>query len=253
MAADTLHGNRTGEDEEHSEDDVRILIVEDEASLREGLCELLDAHGHEVEAVGCAEEAWTRLQTPLHAALTIDLVLLDWMLPGMDGRQLCRQIRSAHIEVGVLMLTARGSEADKVAGLNEGADDYLAKPFGSRELLARIESLGRRLPQNSRALQVDVDGCHLDLGRCRGRRGETNFELTAREVAILRLLFQHRDRAVGRDELLEKVWNAPGDLQTRTVDMAMVKLRQKIERDATAPTIVQTVKGVGYAWGDSAS
>lgn len=232
---------------------MRILIVEDEPTLREGLHELLEAHGHEVESVATAESAWERLQsTPETTPCPFDLALLDWMLPGKDGRELCRQIRSAHLQVGVLMLTARGSEADKVAGLRDGADDYLTKPFGTSELLARIDSLARRLPQSSASLQIDFDDCHLDLGRCTASRDGSDLTLTAREAAILRLLWQHRERAVGRDELLEKVWNAPGDLQTRTVDMAIAKLRQKIERDAGAPRIVVTMKGIGYAWGDGA-
>jgi DNA-binding response OmpR family regulator len=232
---------------------MRILVVEDEAVLREGLMELLASRSHEVEGVANAESAWSLLGEGEAAICPFDLVLLDWMLPGMDGREFCRRLRKAHVEVGVLMLTARGSEKDKIDGLRDGADDYLTKPFGSGELLARIESLSRRLPQASRSLQIEVDGCHLDLGRCSARRDDDEVSLTAREGAILRLLWQHRQRAVGRDELLEKVWRAPGDLQTRSVDMAMVKLRQKIERDPADPRIVTTVKGVGYAWGEDSS
>jgi two-component system, OmpR family, alkaline phosphatase synthesis response regulator PhoP len=236
-----------------AEDEMHILIVEDEPSLREGLHELLDAHGHDVISLGTAELAWDQLQSARNGeSCGIDLILLDWMLPGMDGRALCRQVRAANLEVGVLMLTARGSEEDKVTGLREGADDYLTKPFGMNELLARIDSLARRLPQSSRALQLEIDGCDLDLGRCQAIRNGIEQSLTAREAAILRLLWKHRDRAVGRDELLEKVWSAPGDLQTRTVDMAIVKLRQKIERDASRPKIVVTMKGIGYAWGAKA-
>ncbi len=229
---------------------MHILVIEDEPSLRDGLHDLLSGRGHEVESCARAEEAWERLESSQRGLCPpFDLLLLDWMLPGMSGRELCRQIRAANIEVGILMLTARASETDKVAGLREGADDYLTKPFGVQELLARIAALGRRLPQLSRGLRLESDGCHLDLGRCLAIRDGQEQPLTSRESAILRLLWQHRDRAVGRDELLEKVWNAPGDLRTRTVDVTVAKLRQKIERDCKCPTIVQTVKGVGYAWG----
>jgi DNA-binding response OmpR family regulator len=138
-----------------------------------------------------------------------------------------------------------------VLGLSCGADDYVTKPFGGRELLARIEAVGRRAPSVGGPDQLEADGCAFDLGMCRATRGVESFPLTAREAEILRWLHQHRGKAVSRGDLLENVWDAPKDLQTRTVDMTIANLRQKIERDPTKPCIVVTVKGVGYAWGPS--
>lgn len=224
---------------------MRILVVEDEASLREGLVDLLADAGHEVSAVGDGEAA-------VKAGLEheFDLVLLDLMLPRMDGFEVCRRLRERHASLGVLMLTARGDETDKVRGLRSGADDYITKPFGTEELLARIDSVARRLALDSGPEKIAVDGCTIDLGRCRFERNGDEQDLTAREANVLRFLHRHRERAVSRAELLENVWQQPGDLQTRTVDMCVANLRQKIEADPSAPRIVVTVKGVGYAWGE---
>jgi DNA-binding response OmpR family regulator len=226
---------------------VKILIVEDEPSLREGLVDLLSREGHTVEAVGDGEAALAQGADP-----SIQMMLLDLMLPKLDGIEVCRRLRELRPELPILMLTARGSEEHKVSGLSAGADDYVTKPFSPKELVARVNALARRasgpgLP----ALTIEADGCSIDLGRCEASRaGEENIPLTAREAAILRCLYQHRDRAVGRSELLEVVWGTRGDLRTRTVDMTIANLRQKVERDPSRPAIVVTVKGVGYAWGE---
>jgi DNA-binding response OmpR family regulator len=172
------------------------------------------------------------------------------MLPGVDGTAVCRRLRQARPEIAILMLTARGSEDDKVAGFAAGADDYLAKPFGVRELLARIEAFARRAGRQPQPLQIlEVAGLRIDLGRHEARRGSETVALTPREVGILRWLHRHRGRAVSRAELLENVWGASADLKTRTVDMTIAKLRQKIEPDPASPRIVVTVLGAGYAWG----
>jgi DNA-binding response OmpR family regulator len=224
---------------------MRVLVVEDEPSLREGLKDLLEAAGHHVQAVADGREA-----IRVGSASAVDLVILDLMLPGLDGIEVCRELRQVRKHLGILMLTARGSEEDKVSGLRAGADDYLAKPFGARELLARVEALARRSLRPARASEVlEAAGWTFDLGRCRARREGAEVELTAREAGILRLLWLHRDRAVSRAELLERVWDSRGDLETRAVDMAIVKLRQKIEPDPARPRLVVTVKGIGYAWG----
>jgi DNA-binding response OmpR family regulator len=224
---------------------VRILIVEDERTLREGLEALLSAAGHQV----VAEELGARaVETGTHEAF--DLVLLDLMLPDLDGVEVCRRLRRVRPSVAILMLTARGSEDDKVAGLEAGADDYLTKPFAVRELLARIDALGRRAGAAPTEPEIlEVDGCVLDLGRLSARRGGEVTGLTPREAGILRWLHRHRARAVSRAELLERVWGSSGELQTRTVDMTIANLRQKIERDPADPKIVLTVTGAGYAWG----
>ena len=225
---------------------MKVLVVEDERRLREGLVDLLSAAGHDVTAVGDGRTA-----AEVGTEEGFDLVLLDLMLPQLDGIEVCRRLRQARPSLAILMLTARGAEDDKVAGFAAGADDYVTKPFGVRELLARVEAFARRasaVPADPEILELD--GCTMDLGRHRATRGADDVHLTAREVGILRWLHRHRRRAVQRSELLERVWGTSGDLQTRTVDMTIAKLRQKIERDPADPRIVVTVTGAGYAWGD---
>jgi two-component system response regulator RegX3 len=224
---------------------VKVLVVEDERLLREGLVDLLAGAGH---AVDSAADGPSGAERALSA--DVELVVLDLMLPGCDGIEVCRRIRAARPTLPVLMLTARGAEEEKLRGFAAGADDYVTKPFGARELLARVEALARRaaaLPAEPEVLEAD--GCRLDLGRAEGRRDRHAFALTAREVAILRWLHRHRARAVPRAELLERVWGVRPDMETRTVDVTIANLRQKIERDASQPAIVVSVKGVGYAWG----
>ena len=225
---------------------MRILIVEDERSLREGLTDLLAAAGHEVVAHENGKPA-----ADCGTREAFDLVLLDLMLPDIDGIEVCRRLRRARPALPILMLTARGSEDDKVAGLEAGADDYLTKPFAVRELLARIDALGRRAAATPAEPEVvEADGCVLDLGRLTARRGDETASLTPREAGILRWLHRQQARAVPRSELLERVWGSSGELQTRTVDMTIANLRQKIERDPAEPRIVITVTGVGYTWGE---
>ena len=224
---------------------MKILIVEDEQRLREGLVDLLSAADHEVTAVGDGRSA-----LEVGMADPFDLVLLDLLLPQVDGIEVCRRLRQARPTLPILMLTARGAEDDKVAGFAAGADDYVTKPFGVRELLARIDAFGRRASSTPAEPEIiELDGCTMDLGRHRATRGSETIHLTAREVGILRWLERQSSRAVSRSELLERVWGTSGDLQTRTVDMTIAKLRQKIERDPTDPKIVVTVTGAGYAWG----
>jgi len=224
---------------------MRVLIVEDEQALREGLTDLLSAAGHEVTATEHGKEA-----VALGTAEAFDLVLLDLMLPDLDGVEVCRRLRRARPALHILMLTARGSENDKVAGLEAGADDYLTKPFAVRELLARINALGRRAAEMPTEPEIlEIDGCTIDLGRLQAQRGDDFVSITPREAGILRWLHRHRTRAVSRAELLERIWGSSRDLQTRTVDMTIANLRHKIERDPSEPHILLTVTGAGYAWG----
>jgi DNA-binding response OmpR family regulator len=228
---------------------LKVLVVEDEPTLRNGLTDLLEGAGHMVEAVDDGLKAVARGVSP-----EVELVVLDLALPGIDGLEVCRRLRTARPEVLILMLTARAREDDKVEGLSTGADDYVTKPFAARELLARIDALSRRFRRDGFTPvpeQIELDGCLIDLGRCTATRDGQTVGLTAREVRILRLLYQNRVRAMTRGELLEKAWGASSNLQTRTVDMTIANLRQKIERDASTPHIVTTVKGVGYAWGQA--
>ncbi len=217
---------------------VRILVVEDEPSLREGIVDLLTGDGHAVTAVG---DGLAGVEAGARDAF--DVVLLDLMLPRLDGMEVCRRLRAARPGMPILMLTARGSEDDKVRGLMEGADDYVTKPFSARELLARVRVLGRRAP--SEVLdEVRLDDAIIDLARMVVVRAGTSIALTPREVGIVRWLHRHRDRVVTRAELLEQVFGQRGDLQTRAVDMAIAVLRKKL-----GSTVIVSVKGAGYAWG----
>ncbi len=222
---------------------MRVLVVEDEASLREGIVDLLTGDGHAVTAVGdgiAGVEAGIR--DPF------DLVLLDLMLPRLDGMEVCRRLRAARPGTPILMLTARGSEDDKVRGLMEGADDYVTKPFSARELLARVRVLGRRAPAGESLDEVQIEGAVIDLAKMLVVRGDTRTSLTPREVGIVRWLYKHQERVVSRAELLEQVFGQRGDLQTRAVDMAIAVLRKKLEVDPAKPTVIISVKGAGYAW-----
>jgi two-component system response regulator RegX3 len=226
---------------------LRILVVEDDVALREGLCDLLRGAGHSVESA--ADGA---IAVEVGAREPFDLVVLDLMLPRLSGHEVCQRLRLVRPELGVLMLTALGSREQAVEGFREGADDYVAKPFAPDELLARIAALGRRLAAAPACPErLEADGCIVDLGRFEARRGERVASLTPREAGILRGLYRHRARAVSRGELLERVWGVRSDLETRTVDAAIVKLRQKVEEDPGSPRVVVSVQGVGYAWGAS--
>ncbi|MCG3147478.1 MAG: Alkaline phosphatase synthesis transcriptional regulatory protein PhoP [Verrucomicrobiae bacterium] len=225
---------------------MNILIVEDEIALRDGLVDLLTAAGHSVEVVGDGVTAAKRALEP-----AFQLILLDVMLPKLDGIEVCRRVRKTRPGLPILMLTAKGSEEDKVRGLKVGADDYVTKPFGARELLARVEAVARRaqvVPAEPEV--VVVDDCRFDLGRCEAVRGRTIIALSPRETGIVRWLYRHRARAVTRAELLEQIWGVRSDTETRTVDVTIANLRQKIERDPAEPKVIRSVKGVGYAWGE---
>lgn len=222
---------------------VRILLVEDEASLRDGLVDLLEGDDHAVTAVG---DGVTGVETGLREPF--DLVVLDLMLPRLDGLEVCRRLRAARPGMPILMLTARGSEDDKVRGLVGGADDYVTKPFSARELLARVRVLGRRAPAGEPIDEVHVDGAVIDLARMVVVRGDERITLTPREIGIVRWLYRHQDRVVSRAELLEQVFGQRGDLHTRAVDMAIAVLRKKLEIDPAQPSLIVSVKGAGYAW-----
>lgn len=224
---------------------MRILVVEDEALLREGLVDLLEGAGHDVAAVGDGLEA-----AEVGSARAFDMVILDLTLPRLDGLEVCRRLRLARPSLPVLMLTARAGEGDKVDGLHSGADDYVTKPFSPRELLARVAVFERRMAATpSGPEELVVDGCRIDLGQCLAARDGVEVALTAREVGLLRWLHRHAGRAVSRGELLEHVWGLSPQMETRTVDVTIANLRKKIERDPKTPRIIVSLKGVGYGFG----
>jgi len=223
---------------------VRILVIEDEAGLRDGIVDLLKGDGHVVTA---AADGVTGLETGLRELF--DLVVLDLMLPRLDGMEVCRRLRAARPGMPIVMLTARASEDDKVRGLVEGADDYVTKPFSARELLARVRAIGRRAPAGDSLDEIQLENAVIDLARMAVIRGDQCISLTPREVGIVRWLYRHKGRVVSRAELLEHVFGQRGDLQTRAVDVAIGVLRKKLEADPAAPTVIVSVKGAGYAWG----
>jgi DNA-binding response OmpR family regulator len=220
----------------------RVLVVEDDATVAEVVVRYLEREGFEVESVGDGREALERAGRSLP-----DLVVLDLMLPGLDGLEVCRRLRDV-APIPVIMLTARGDESDRVLGLELGADDYVAKPFSPRELTARVKSVLRRaqgpLPPDASGVMT-IGDLDIDPGAREVRRSGEPVTLTAREFELLVFLARHPRRAFRRDELLEHVWGYTyGDTSTVTVHIR--RLREKIETQPSAPERIQTVWGVGY-------
>jgi len=233
-------------DEHEGDDKARILVVEDEAPIRRGLCDVLAYHGH---APIPAEDGERGLA--LASGGGFALLLLDIMLPGRSGFDVCRELRERGHDVPVLMLTARGSEEDVLEGFRCGADDYVTKPFSVAELTARVEAILRRsggLREESRA-PFDFGPWHVDPRNLRADSGETRVDLTARELEIVQLFLRERGRIVSRRMLLAEVWHAPDPdrLETRTVDMQIAKLRKKL--DIESASLLETVRGAGYRFG----
>ena len=224
---------------------IRILVVDDESAIRRALRPPLVELGFQVFEASRGEEAIQQLR-----AATVDVVLLDMNMPGIGGMETLRRIRAIAPRLPILMVTVRDAEEEKVEALELGADDYVTKPFGARELLARIVALGRRAKSAPAEPEIiELDGCRFDLGHCEARRNHKIIPLSPREVGIVRWLHRHRARVVSRSELLEQLWGANADTETRTVDVTVAHLRQKIERDHAKPAIIISVQGVGYAWG----
>jgi len=222
----------------------RLLIVEDEEPIRVGLTDLFIYHGFEVESAATGPEGLARGLTG-----TFDLILLDVMLPALDGFEICDRIRSADPEQPVIMLTARTTDEDIVQGLRLGADDYVTKPFSVTELVLRAQAVLRRSRGMVReAGLLRLGELTIDTGKLTGRRGEEWVQFTRRELEILRYLAANAARAVSREELLNKVWGyARGcGIETRTVDIHVAKLRRKIEPNPAEPSHLVTVRGVGY-------
>ncbi len=221
----------------------RILIIEDEPDIVRGIELNLKAEGYAVTSV-------TTGPAGLEAALRDppDLVLLDIMLPGMSGLDVCRELRKRQFDRPIIMLTARSAEVDRVVGLEIGADDYVTKPFGVRELLARIRARLRRHEGGGAPGDGVLRFGHVevDFDRHDARRGGQRVELTGKEFDVLRLLSQQRGRIVTRDRLLEEVWGYEHFPTTRTVDNHILRLRQKVEEDPSDPRFILSIYGEGY-------
>jgi DNA-binding response OmpR family regulator len=220
----------------------RVLTVEDEPEMQVILRDNLEYEGYEVVSAATGEAG---LQ--LAAARQPDLVLLDVMLPRMSGFEVCRRLRADRFTMPIIMLTARNAELDRVAGLEIGADDYLGKPFGVRELVARVRVQLRRAHQpDPGPAEVRLGDVVVDLRLRRARAGRRPLDLSSREFELLEYLIDHADKVVTREELLSAVWGYGEAPLTRTVDNFVAKLRKKVERDPRDPRHILTVHGSGY-------
>jgi DNA-binding response OmpR family regulator len=228
----------------------RVLLVEDDQNIRE-LVELhLQLEGLTTIAVGDGNEGLARAR-----AEAFDLIVLDLMLPGLDGVTLCRAIRrdSRNAEVPILMLTARRDEVDKVLGLDSGADDYLTKPFGVRELVARVRALlRRRRPlKGEHAPAVQAGSLVVEPARRQAKLGDREIELTAHEFELLYVLAANRGIVFSRDALVQRVWGEGTHITVRSVDTLVKRLRRKLEDDPAEPKFILTVWGSGYKFADA--
>ncbi len=220
----------------------RILVVEDDPAILRGLSDNLTLESYEVLTAPDGETA-----DRLVGEARPDLIVLDLMLPKLSGYELCRNLRSEGVTTPILMLTARGEEADRVLGLDLGADDYVTKPFSIRELLARIRALLRRTrPSSELPDELRFGDVTVDFRSYEAKRGSEKVELTPKEFQLLRVLAARSGEVVSRQELLEEVWGYETIPNTRTVDNHVASLRAKVEPDRSSPRHVQTVHGVGY-------
>lgn len=222
----------------------RILVIEDDAAIRRAVVDALKVSGFDVDQADRGELGWELAQRG-----EADLILLDLVLPRGDGWSVLRRLRSGHSTVPVIIMTACGRETDRVDGLREGADDYVVKPFSVKELLARIEAVLRRSPQRPKVVStlayrfgtIDFERREILVD------GGAREGLSEREATLLQYLVQHQDRAISRDELLQNVWRlTPNGISTRTIDMHIARLREKLGDTGAEPVVVLTVRGKGY-------
>jgi DNA-binding response OmpR family regulator len=218
----------------------RILIVEDEPDIALGLELDLRNEGYEVEVAVDGEEASRRAREP-----GWDLILLDVMLPRLDGFEVCRALRRAKVRTPILMLTAKAQEAEKVMGLDMGADDYVTKPFSPRELRARIRALLRRAAPETESVHRLGD-CEVDFVRAELRRAGERTDLTAIELKMLQFFLRNQGRVLSREQVIDEVWGRDVYLTDRVVDTHIVKLRRKVEPDPARPRYIVSVRGIGY-------
>jgi two-component system alkaline phosphatase synthesis response regulator PhoP len=230
----------------------RLLLVEDEPGLQLTLTDRLSAEGYDVETAGDGDSA-----IALATSQPFDVIVLDVMLPGRDGFDVVRVLRAKGLTTPVLMLTARGQVADRVVGLKLGADDYLTKPFEVIELLARLEALQRRAHGGPSPAGGDANHARhrfgsvvVDVRRAEVLRDGTRVDLSAKEFQLLRYFLEHRGATLSREELLQEVWGYQSTPSTRTVDVHVAWLRQKLEPNAKVPQFILTVHGLGYKFAD---
>lgn len=227
---------------------MKVLLLEDEKSIRDFVRINLKREGCEVVEASTGEEALEIAESQSD----IEIAILDVMLPGIDGFEVCGRLRKKYPRLGIIMLTAKSQELDKVMGLEFGADDYVGKPFSPAELLARVKALHRRLaPVTAAPVQrneIDISPFTLLLDERKLTRGDQEIVLTPKEFAIIKLLAENANKAISRDEILTAVWGQffVGDL--KIVDVNIRRIRQKIEQDPAHPAFLETVWGYGYLW-----
>jgi len=218
-----------------------VLLVEDEDALALGLVDLLEGAGYRVTRAATGEDA-----IALARSRSFDAVILDVILPGRDGFDVCCELKTRSPRLAVLMLSARDASSDKVRGLRLGADDYLSKPFDTLELLARVEALFRRAALAPRTLAWTAAGIRVDVIRCEAFRDDARLDLSAREFQLLLYLLDRRGELVTREQLQRDVWGLSPDVLTRTVDIHVARLRKKVEANPAVPRLIMTVQGLGY-------
>jgi two-component system response regulator RegX3 len=224
---------------------IRILIVEDEEPIRNGLTDVFVYHGYEADQAVDGNQGLAKAMSG-----TFDLVLLDVMLPGLDGFEVCRRIRAQDRDQPIIMLTAKTADQDIIQGLSLGADDYVSKPFSVAQLVLRVQAVLRRARVGvDAASRIRLGGeVEIDTRNLAGQRGAHELSFTRREMEVLQYLAANAERPVPREELLSKVWGYARnlDIETRTVDIHIAKLRRKIEPDPGTPRYLVTVRGAGY-------
>jgi DNA-binding response OmpR family regulator len=224
----------------------RILIVEDDPAILRGLADNLGCESYDVVTAADGEQGYS-----LARSRKPDLIVLDLMLPRMSGYELCRKLRAEGVTTPIVMLTARGDEADRIVGLDLGADDYVTKPFSIRELLARIRAVLRRAQvQNALPSELRFGNVVVDFRRYEAQKNGRPVELTRKEFGLLRLLAARSGEPVTRPDLLDQVWGYDATPTTRTVDNHVAQLRAKLEDNPSDPRHLFTVHGVGYKWVD---
>jgi DNA-binding response OmpR family regulator len=225
----------------------RLLVVEDDKPLAEGLCGNLELEGFSVRCVGTGEAGLAELAA---SPTDFDLLILDIMLPGIDGFEVCRQLRAEGNQIPILFLTARGSDADRILGLQLGADDYLTKPFLVEELVLRVRGILRRAEWSQTPARtgpvVQIGSNEVDMDTMRATTAAGSVALTEREVMLVRFFSENEGRVLTRGELLERVWGYTFDTSTRTLDTFVHRLRKHFEEDPRHPLHFHTVRGVGY-------
>lgn len=231
---------------------MKILIAEDDLNIRLGLRDLLEAEGYDCLEAADGEQAWTLYQEKIAAQTGPALVLLDIMMPKLDGYALCRRIRQQDQQLPVIFITAKSEEIDQVLGLELGADDYIKKPFGSREVVARIHAVTRRCLAQT-ATESSQSGFQMgDLrvfpDQLRAERAGQKIDLSLRDLSILQLLHRNPGRVLSRDELFDECWGRQYLPSSRTLDQHISKLRKAVELDPQSPQIIQTVHGMGYRY-----